>query len=71
MKHVWNEVANLIASGKAVSAWSLTTGGIAEGIAKMSLGNRIGFAVDESFPTDALYMKNFGGILVEASCEYS
>ena len=69
MKHVWNEVANLIASGKAVSAWSLTTGGIAEGIAKMSLGNRVGFAVDESFPTDALYMKNFGGILVEASCE--
>ena len=69
MKHVWNEVANLIASGKAVSAWSLTTGGIAEGIAKMSLGNKIGFAVDESFPTDALYMKNFGGILVEASCE--
>ena len=69
MKHVWNEVANLIASGKAVSAWSLTTGGIAEGIAKMSLGNRIGFAVDEGFPTDALYMKNFGGILVEASCE--
>ena len=69
MKHVWNEVANLIASGKAVSAWSLTTGGIAEGIAKMSLGNKIGFAVDEGFPTDALYMKNFGGILVEASCE--
>ena len=69
MKHVWNEVANLIASGKAVSAWSLTTGGIAEGIAKMSLGNRVGFAVDEGFPTDALYMKNFGGILVEASCE--
>ena len=50
MKHVWNEVANLIASGKAVSAWSLTTGGIAEGIAKMSLGNRIGFAVDEGLP---------------------
>ncbi|WP_457818017.1 hypothetical protein, partial [Staphylococcus aureus] len=55
--------------GKAVSAWSLTTGGIAEGIAKMSLGNKIGFAVDEGFPTDALYMKNFGGILVDASCE--
>ena len=69
MKHIWNEVANLIASGKAVSAWALTTGGIAEGIAKMSLGNKVGFAVDEGFPTDALYMKNFGGILVEAACE--
>ena len=67
MKHIWNEVANLIASGKAVSAWALSTGGIAEGVCKMALGNKIGFAFDESFPTEALYLKNFGGILIEAA----
>ncbi|GAB2043989.1 phosphoribosylformylglycinamidine synthase [Agathobaculum sp. TL06] len=67
MKHVWNEVANLIAAGKAVSAWALSVGGIAEGVSKMALGNQIGFAFDESFPTEALYLKNFGGILIEAS----
>ena len=66
MKHIWNEVANLIASGKAVSAWALSVGGIAEGVCKMALGNKIGFAFDESFPTEALYLKNFGGILIEA-----
>ena len=32
LKFMWNEVANLIASGKAVSAWALSTGGIAEGV---------------------------------------
>ena len=67
MKHIWNEVANLIASGKAVSAWALSVGGIAEGVCKMALGNKIGFAFDESFPTEALYLKNFGGILIEAA----
>ena len=66
MKHIWNEVANLIASGKAVSAWALSVGGIAEGVCKMALGNKIGFAFDESFPAEALYLKNFGGILIEA-----
>ena len=66
---MWNEVANLIASGKAVSAWALSTGGIAEGVCKMALGNKIGFKMDDSFPADALYLKNFGGILIEAASE--
>ncbi len=43
LKFMWNEVANLIASGKAVSAWALSTGGIAEGVCKMALGNKVGF----------------------------
>ena len=66
LKFMWNEVANLIASGKAVSAWALSTGGIAEGVCKMALGNKVGFKMDDSFPSDALYLKNFGGILIEA-----
>ncbi|MFR0925311.1 MAG: hypothetical protein ACLSGI_12385 [Butyricicoccaceae bacterium] len=66
---MWNEVANLIASGKAVSAWALSTGGIAEGVCKMALGNKVGFKMDDSFPSDALYLKNFGGILIEAASE--
>ena len=34
---------------------------------RQALGNQIGFAFDESFPTEALYLKNFGGILIEAA----
>ena len=53
LKFMWNEVANLIASGKAVRV-ALSTGGIAEGVCKMALGNKIGFKMDDSFPADAL-----------------
>ncbi len=69
IKHTWGEAAELIASGKIVAAWALTTGGIAEGVCKMALGNKIGFAFEDVFPPDALYLKNFGGLLLEASGE--
>lgn len=69
LKRVWKEASELICSGKVVSAWALTTGGIAEGICKMSLGNKIGFAFEPGFPSDALYLKNFGGLLLEATEE--
>ena len=32
IRHIWNEAANLIASGKAVSAWALSVGGVALGV---------------------------------------
>ena len=35
----------------------------------MAIGNDVGFAFDEGFPADALFLKNFGGILVEAAQE--
>lgn len=69
LKHQWSEVTALIESGKAVSAWAVSVGGIAEGICKMSLGNQIGFQFDDAFPTGALFLKNFGGILIEATEE--
>ncbi len=40
LKFMWNEVANLIASGKAVSAWALSTGGIAEVFARWRSATR-------------------------------
>ncbi len=69
VRDTWDEVARLIADGKAISAWALTTGGVAEGICKMALGNKIGFAFDAEFPMDALFLENYGGILVEAAEE--
>ncbi len=66
IKQTWKEASTLISSGKAVSAWALSTGGVVEGICKMAIGNKIGFAFDEGFPNEALYLKNFGGIIIEA-----
>ena len=69
IKDMWDEVYGLISEGKVVSAWALSVGGVAEGVCKMAIGNDIGFAFDAGFPADALYLKNFGGILVEATEE--
>lgn len=69
IKDMWDEVYSLISEGKIVSAWALSVGGVAEGVCKMAIGNDVGFAFDEGFPADALFLKNFGGILVEAAQE--
>ncbi len=66
IRDTWDEVFQLISDRKVVSAWALRAGGVAEGLCKMALGNGIGFALDQDFPLEALFLKNFGGILVEA-----
>lgn len=69
IQSMWEEITNLIHSGTIVSAWALSVGGVAEAICKMSVGNDIGFAFDKLFPNDALFLKNFGGIVVESTQE--
>lgn len=69
IRAMWERVAGLIEAGKVVSAWALTVGGAAEGICKMAIGNDVGFAFDEDFPSEALFLKNFGGFLLEATEE--
>ena len=69
IKSTWEDAYRMISDGTAVSAWALSTGGVAEGICKMAIGNDVGFVFDASFPTDALFLKNFGGILIETTTE--
>lgn len=69
IKSTWEDAYRLIMDKTAVSAWALSAGGVAEGICKMAIGNDIGFKFDEAFPQDALFLKNFGGILIETTTE--
>ncbi len=69
IKEMWKEVNTLISNGVAVSAWAITNGGVAEGIAKMAFGNEIGVEFDVNFPLEALFIKNYGGIIVETTEE--
>ncbi|MBE6883170.1 MAG: phosphoribosylformylglycinamidine synthase [Ruminococcaceae bacterium] len=55
-----------IADGKAASVWSISGGGVAEGITKMAFGNRIGFRFDTDLSADILFGAGYGGFLVEA-----
>ena len=55
-----------IRSGKILSAWSLSLGGIAEGLFKMGLGNAIGTRIDDDYEGD-LFSQQIGSILIECA----
>ena len=67
IRNTWETVQALIARGKVAASWALSAGGIAEGIVKMSVGNDIGFTFAPTFTPDGLFLKNYGGILIEAT----
>jgi phosphoribosylformylglycinamidine synthase len=64
-KRLFDEAHELISKGRAVSAWAVAAGGIAEGIFKMCLGNRVGFAFDPAFPIEEAFSCNYGAFLLE------
>ncbi len=68
---VLDEVEALISQKKALSVWSVGYGGIAEGLCKMSFGNRIGFKLDDDFPLDKLFGWHYNSFIVELSCDAS
>jgi phosphoribosylformylglycinamidine synthase len=66
-KAVFQQVHGLTERGTILSAWSLTAGGAAEGILKMSLGNEIGFVAAEDLDPDLLFRQSYGSILCECT----
>ncbi len=54
------------AEGKILSAWALSMGGVAEGIAKMAVGNDIGLVFSDGFDSRLLFSKDYGSILAES-----
>ena len=61
----WKALAGCIAAGKVVSAWSLSFGGVAEGLVKMAMGNSLG--VNVNIAEDELFSLGYGSALVEAT----
>ena len=62
-------VEKLIRDGKAASVWTLSNGGIAEGLLKCALGNRIGIRLEKNTDLNALFDKCYGGFLIESAEE--
>lgn len=65
VRSCYERVEKLIAGGTAVSAWALGFGGVAEAVAKMSLGNRIGFRFSKKLSDDILFYSRYGGFVIE------
>ncbi len=64
LKEVFATVSRLLREKKAVSAYTLGYGGVAEGILKMCLGNGIGFAFG-ALSTRELFGYGYGSFLLE------
>ncbi len=64
VKEVFRTVEKLIKDKKAVSVWSVAHGGVAEGIFKMSLGNRIGAKLDK-LSDEELFTPIYGAFILE------
>ena len=67
VKEVFSTVERLIAQGKVAAAWTLGYGGVCEGIAKMCMGNRLGFSFAQSLSDAALFDPCAGAFLLETT----
>ncbi len=63
---VFSQVHTLMESGKVLSAYTPTYGGVAEGVMKMCFGNRIGFAFAD-VAKEKLFSYAYGSFILELS----
>ncbi len=63
---VFNKVTKLMREGKAVSAYTLGLGGIAEAVMKMSFGNGFGFKFND-IPMEKLFTTCYGAFVLEVT----
>ncbi len=62
---VYDKVYELVTSGKCLAAYTPTYGGIAEAVMKMSFGNSVGFAFDDSAEMKDIFGYNYGAFVLE------
>jgi phosphoribosylformylglycinamidine synthase len=67
----YRKIHELIVAGQVVAAHSVRTGGLAEALAKMAFGNRIGFAFADKQEPEALFAPDYGSLVVELACNTS
>lgn len=67
IRTMWKKIRTLAEDGKILSAWAVTQGGAAEGIFKMSLGNKIGFKAESDVGIELLFGTYAGSIIAETS----
>ncbi|MGN0613697.1 MAG: phosphoribosylformylglycinamidine synthase subunit PurQ, partial [Porcipelethomonas sp.] len=69
VKECFAHVEEMIESGRAKAVWTVSGGGVAEGIAKMCFGNRIGFKFERKLSENELFMPHYGSFIIEINGE--
>ncbi len=65
IKDTFDTVEKLISEKQAKAVWAVSYGGVAEGVFKMGLGNRIGFTFTKDMTDEELFTPCYGAFLVE------
>ncbi len=65
LKQKYAELTALIVAGKVKAAYALERGGVGAALAKMCMGNGIGFTLDKHIVLDGLFDKSYADILIE------
>jgi len=65
VRNTFAYVEKMIDEGRAKAVWTLAGGGVAEGIAKMCFGNRIGFKFETKLSEEELFMPHYGSFIIE------
>ena len=65
--NVYERVTALLRSGKAVSCYTPTLGGIAEAVMKMCFGNSLGFKFADNLTVKEIFGYCYGGFLLEVA----
>lgn len=67
LKDVYATITELQRTGRAAAVSTVTSGGIAECVFKMAIGNGTGFAFDGSVNSDGIFAGLYGAFVVELS----
>ncbi len=65
LKALFGKVTELLHTGKAVAAYTLTNGGAAEAVFKMCVGNGIGFEFADGVTMEEIFEKRYGSFVLE------
>ncbi len=65
----FDKMEQVIADGRAKAVWTLGYGGVAEGIAKMCMGNKLGFTFSGRMTPNTLFNPRYGAFIVELAGE--
>ncbi len=69
LKDLYDKVTAEMRSGNILSAYTPGFGGVAEGVLKMAMGNKIGFRFSEDVDMEQIFGYNYGSFIVEAEKE--
>lgn len=65
VRRCFEKVESLIESDRAKAVWTVANGGVAEGIAKMCFGNKLGFRFTKKLSATQLFEPCYGSFIVE------